>query len=69
MIKRDREALAYFIGHGVGASVLPPKGLGGGGVSNFLKRGWIERFGRDGRTGHQLYQLTLVGAAAALEDE
>jgi hypothetical protein len=59
--KIDYESLAYFAAAGPEKSVPRPKGLGGVGLTNFIKRGWIERYGRDGKSGEQLYRITFSG--------
>lgn len=62
--KIERGSLAYFA---AGSREKPrprPKGLGGVGLMNFFRHKWIERFGRDGDTGEQLYRITPSGIVA-----
>jgi hypothetical protein len=62
--KIERESLAYFAEDNPKMSRPRPEGLGGVGLTNFIGRKWIERFGRDGTTGEQLYRITAEGLSA-----
>lgn len=64
--KIERAGLSYFATAGLDKSMPRPKGLSGVGLTNFIKRGWIERFGRDGPTGEQLYRIKPAGLEAYL---
>lgn len=58
--KRDRDWLEHFASGGRER----PRGMGPGGVYNFVSRKWIVRVERDVDFGPKLYRLTTEGLAA-----
>lgn len=58
--KRDRDWLEHFASGGRER----PRGMGPGGVYNFVSRKWIVRVERDVDFGPELYRLTPEGLAA-----
>lgn len=58
--ERDRDWLEHFASGGRER----PRGMGPGGVCNFVSRKWIVRVERDVDFGPELYRLTPEGLAA-----
>ena len=62
------DALVYFAKKDDALAKPRPTGCGAVGLTNLLSQKLIERFGRDGTTGEQLYRITEDGRAAVISN-